>query len=69
MVRCNYCNFPDEPFSYIMPVHVEKLKMIMVREKKTKGIILTDHLYQDLLDVKDSLYLIYDGESFPVNPR
>ena len=56
----------DEPFSYLMPVHVEKLKQIIGVEKKKKGIVITDHLYHDLLDVTDDLYLITDGRSYSV---
>ena len=50
----------DEPFSYLMPVHVEKIKALIREEKQSKGIIITDHLYIDLLDIADSLYLISD---------
>jgi ABC-type multidrug transport system ATPase subunit len=50
----------DEPFSYLMPLHVEKLKEIIGEEKKNKGIVITDHLYRDLVDISDSVYLIYD---------
>jgi len=57
----------DEPFSYVMPVHVEKLKEIIRNEKAGKGILITDHLYHDLLDVTDDLYMIKDGESLPVS--
>jgi len=53
----------DEPFSYLMPIHVEKIKEIMKEEKKKKGIVITDHLYGDLMDVADSVYLIYNSAS------
>ena len=56
----------DEPFSYIMPVYVEKLKLIIKKEKTGKGIVITDHLYRDLLDVSDELYMIRDGTSIPI---
>lgn len=49
----------DEPFSYLMPVHVEKIKEIIREEKSTKGIVITDHLYENVIDLSDSLYLIY----------
>lgn len=51
----------DEPFSYLMPIHVEKIKGIIMEEKSTKGIIITDHLYENVIDLSDSLYLIYDS--------
>ncbi len=56
----------DEPFSYLMPVHVEKLKEIIRIEKAGKGILITDHLYHDLLDITDDLYMIADGGSHPI---
>ena len=56
----------DEPFSYLMPVHVEKLKEILAIEKNKKGIVITDHLYRDLLDIKDDLYLIHDLKSYRI---
>jgi len=56
----------DEPFSYIMPLHVEKLKQVIKNEKSGKGIIITDHLYRDLLDVTDDLYLIADYASLTI---
>src|SRR6187402_1753351 len=39
----------DEPFSGIMPVHVETLKDYMRMKKKEKGIIITDHLYRHVM--------------------
>jgi len=32
-----------------------------MEEKSTKGIIITDHLYENVIDLSDSLYLIYDS--------
>jgi ABC-type multidrug transport system ATPase subunit len=51
----------DEPFSFIMPVHVEKIKEIIREEKANKGIIITDHLYENVIELSDSLYLIYNS--------
>lgn len=57
----------DEPFSHIMPLHVEKLKEMINREKHRKGIIITDHLYKHIMDVSDDLYLIREGKTFKIN--
>ena len=51
----------DEPFSHIMPLHVEKLKEIINREKHRKGIIITDHMYKHIMEISDDLYLIREG--------
>ncbi|RZK03483.1 MAG: ATP-binding cassette domain-containing protein [Flavobacterium sp.] len=57
----------DEPFSHIMPLHVEKLKEIINIEKQTKGIIITDHMYKHIMDVSDDLYLVREGKTFKIN--
>lgn len=57
----------DEPFSHIMPLHVEQLKEVINREKHKKGIIITDHLYKHIMEVSDDLYLIRDGKTFRIN--
>lgn len=59
----------DEPFSNIAPVYVEKMQAMILAEKQHKGIIISDHLYQSILDVSDTLYLLRDGYTFPVNSR
>jgi ABC-type multidrug transport system ATPase subunit len=54
----------DEPFSGLMPIHVEKLKELIKAEKNKKGIIVTDHLYRDVLAITDRLYLLANGKTF-----
>ena len=40
----------DEPFSGISPLQIELLQQSIRTSAQTKGIILTDHLYQPLLE-------------------
>lgn len=54
----------DEPFSQIMPIHVETIKKLIVREKENKGIIITDHMYKHIIDICNNIYLIKDGKTF-----
>ena len=56
----------DEPFSQIAPRHVATLKGLIDEEKHAKGILLTDHLYRQVTDVADRLYVLADGHAFPV---
>lgn len=56
----------DEPFSHIMPLHVETIKRLIVEEKQIKGILISDHLYQHILEVSDQVYMIKNGRSFPI---
>ena len=54
----------DEPFSQVMPIHIDTIKNLIVREKQNKGIIITDHLYKHIVDICDSLYVINNGETY-----
>ena len=56
----------DEPFSQIAPLHVATLKGLIDEEKHAKGILLTDHLYRQVTNVADRLYVLADGHAFPV---
>jgi len=59
----------DEPFTHIMPLHMEQLKTLLVQQKEKKGIIITDHMYRHLLDVSNQLYLMKDGKSIYIKDR
>jgi len=54
----------DEPFSHVMPVHVDAIKKLILKEKKNKGIIITDHLYKHIIDICDNLYVINNGKTY-----
>jgi ABC-type multidrug transport system ATPase subunit len=54
----------DEPFSQVMPVHVDTIKSLIVREKQNKGIIVSDHLYKHIIDLCDDLYVINEGKIY-----
>lgn len=48
----------DEPFTMLNPLQIEKVKSLLIEEKKSKGILVTDHLYRHILDLSDSLYVL-----------
>lgn len=52
----------DEPFSHIMPLHIEKIKQILTKEKENKGILMTDHMYKHITDISDNLYILSNGK-------
>jgi lipopolysaccharide export system ATP-binding protein len=54
----------DEPFSHIMPVHVETIKEILSLEKQHKGFIITDHLFRHITEISDSLYVLKDCKTY-----
>lgn len=53
----------DEPFSHLSPIYVEKLKEILVVEKVNKGFFISDHLFRDVVDLCDELYILKDGKT------
>lgn len=53
----------DEPFSFIAPLYIDKFKKILIQEKKSKVILITDHFYDDILQLSDSVYLIKNRSS------
>lgn len=57
----------DEPFSMIEPLYKEMIKEFIDKLRLTKGIIATDHYYNDMLEVADYSYIIKDGATIPVN--
>lgn len=59
----------DEPFSNIAPIHVEKMQKLIQEEKAHKGIIVSDHLYEAIIQVSDDLFLLRDGYTFPIESR
>jgi ABC-type multidrug transport system ATPase subunit len=57
----------DEPFSGLMPLHVEKLMRILQYEKHNKGFIITDHLHRSIRAVADDLYVLTNGKTYKIN--
>ncbi len=59
----------DEPFNGVAPIVIERLKGIIIHHSKTKGIILTDHDYNNVLDVANRYCLIYEGAMKPIESK
>ena len=57
----------DEPFSMLEPLHKEKLKAQLLDIKQNKGIIITDHYYNDVLEMATKSIVLKDGMGFPVS--
>ncbi|BAM99328.1 LPS export ABC transporter ATP-binding protein [Blattabacterium cuenoti] len=53
----------DEPFSGIDPITIEELqKIIFFLKKKNIGILITDHNIQEIVNIADRIYLMFNGE-------
>jgi lipopolysaccharide export system ATP-binding protein len=53
--------FLDEPFNVLAPIHIDIVKDLIRIHAKTKGIILTDHDYNNVLDVATKYMVLFDG--------
>jgi ABC-type multidrug transport system ATPase subunit len=53
----------DEPFSHLMPIHIETMTEILAEEKQHKGILVTDHLYQPIVNCADRIYVLTNGKT------
>ncbi|MNK08422.1 Lipopolysaccharide export system ATP-binding protein LptB [compost metagenome] len=59
----------DEPFSMIEPLFRDRIKEFLFELKATKGIILTDHYYNDVLSVADRNLLLKNGRLVNINNK
>lgn len=57
----------DEPFSMIEPLYKERIKELLLSLKSTKGILVTDHYYRDVLEISTKSLLLKDGTLIRVN--
>lgn len=60
-------SFLDEPFSYLMPLHIEFLTAMINQEKQKKGILISDHMYRDIVALSDRLYMVSNGKLYTVS--
>ena len=59
----------DEPFSMIEPLFKEIIKDLLFQFKETKGIILTDHYYDDVLKVINKTFILKEGKKFEIKTK
>ena len=52
--------FLDGPFSNLSPLYIEEVKNLIKSSLSRKGIVLTDHLYQHVLNISDNISLLKD---------
>ena len=59
----------DEPFSGLMPQHVEDVMQEISKVKAHKGILISDHLYGHILKIADETYLLSNGKTYLIKGR
>ena len=59
----------DEPFSMIDPLFHNVIKDVIASKLANKGILLTDHYYDDVWDVTKRNYVLVDGSMVEVKTK
>ena len=53
----------DEPYNGLSPLMIEKVNELIVENSKTKGIIISDHNYENVINVSTKLVLLKEGKA------
>lgn len=56
----------DEPFSMLEPLYKELLKKLLKDLSQSKGIIVTDHYYRDVLEITDANFLLKEAQKIAI---
>lgn len=59
----------DEPFNGISPLLIESVIDLIKSSSKSKGIIITDHDYNSVINVMNRSYILYDEALKEINGR
>ena len=59
----------DEPFNGIDPLLKEEIKSLIRTHSATKGFIVTDHDYRNILDIATRIILMHDGSTKPISKK
>jgi ABC-type multidrug transport system ATPase subunit len=53
----------DEPYNGLSPIMIEKINDLIIENSKNKGIIITDHNYENVIRVSNQLILMKSGKA------
>jgi ABC-type multidrug transport system ATPase subunit len=59
----------DEPFTGLSPLMVERLQEVIVGEKEDKGILISDHMFRQVMAIADDVYLLSNGTTFLIKEQ
>lgn len=71
LVLCNASKFVllDEPYNGLSPIAVEKVNLLLQQHAKQKGIIITDHNYENVIAIATKLILIQEGKAYHLTSK
>ena len=59
----------DEPFSQLSPIIIEEIVRHIQALSKFKGIVLTDHYYQHILNTSSRIVLLHNGCNYSIKNK
>lgn len=59
----------DEPYNGLSPIMIEKVNELITTNSVKKGIIITDHNYQNVISISNKLILLKEGKVHYVNDK
>lgn len=57
----------DEPFSMLEPLQIQRVKEFLRKLQPTKGLLITDHYYNEILSISTKNIVITEGRSHPIS--
>lgn len=59
----------DEPYNGLSPIMIEKINALIIENSKSKGIIITDHNYENVIHVSNQLILMKSGKTYHLKDK
>lgn len=56
----------DEPFQSLAPKMTAEIKRLITTECKDKGVIISDHQYEHVMEISDRIYLLKDAATVTI---
>ncbi|MNR36047.1 Lipopolysaccharide export system ATP-binding protein LptB [compost metagenome] len=59
----------DEPYNGLSPIVIDKINALIVENSKTKGVVITDHNYENVIKISTKLLLMKEGKMHRLNDK
>ena len=59
----------DEPYNGLSPIMIEKINQLIIANSLKKGIIITDHNYENVIKISSKLVLMKEGKTFTIKDK
>ena len=59
----------DEPYNGLSPIMIDKINVLVTKYSNIKGIIITDHNYENIIKISTELVLMKEGKMHHLRDR